>query len=96
MSLFTSGERRGTIALAAIMAIVVITLAVTAGMHRNSPAPQPAADSAGVSVTVHAESKAEADSTLTRQHRTNRKKNAAGTKADTRGRTRSYLDERVD
>ena len=43
MSLFTSGERRGTIALAAIMAIVVITLAVTAGMHRNSPAPQPAA-----------------------------------------------------
>lgn len=41
MSRFTSGERRGTIAVLLIMAIIVAYLAVSGNVHSSAPKPLP-------------------------------------------------------
>ncbi len=96
MSRFTSSERRGTIALLFIMAIVVIFLAIDRNVGSRAPE---ATDSAVSVVPDVPESRTGTRDTLKRDRKTKQKKERRQKKSGPTtpsGKERSPLDETVN
>lgn len=102
MGNFSSGERRGTIFLTALIALIICAVAYFGrGYHRPMPVMQPAP--VAVPIAAPAADTAETDSTVADStvadstHKRSKRKKASATKQKPQreGRRRSMLDEPV-